>query len=105
MLREPSVYDQPCRDSSTIRDAGAQKCVSMEVAKTVDLSDADLLVLYTDVVTEVDRNAVEGERKIRAARGGIDLARRLMSPPTWRKSSLPKQTDDLAILVVRCDGK
>jgi PAS domain S-box-containing protein len=71
---------------------------------TVDVSDADLLVLYTDGVTEADRDAVEGERKLRAAVEGIDLARTPDVAAYLVNKLVTKATDDVAILVVRWDA-
>jgi PAS domain S-box-containing protein len=73
-------------------------------SETVELSDADLLVLYTDGLTEADRDAVEGERKLRAAIEGIDLADTSDVAAYLAKKLVGKATDDLAILVVRWDA-
>jgi PAS domain S-box-containing protein len=82
------------------RDVGATTAAS----QTVDLSDADLLVLYTDGLTEADRDAVEGERKLRAAVEGIDLAHTHDVAAYLAQKLVTKATDDLAILVVRIAG-
>ena len=74
-----------------------------DASQTVDLSDADLLVIYTDGLTESDRDAVEGERRLRAAiesaclRDTPDVATHLA------QTLVTKASDDLAILVVRWD--
>jgi PAS domain S-box-containing protein len=69
-----------------------------------DLSDADLLVLYTDGLIESQRDILEGERKLRAALGRVDLAQTPDVATFLVRKLVTKAIDDLAILVVRLDA-
>ena len=75
-----------------------------EAAQTIELPDPSMLVLYTDGLTEVRRNVVEGEERLLAFVAG-DAVMRVADPATAIANALiEKPLDDIAIVTVLIDG-
>ena len=71
-----------------------------EPSRVIDLEPGSLLLLYTDGLTEVGRNALEGERRVADALGDLqptrDAARRLYDAVIAHQET----RDDIAILAL-----
>ncbi|MBV8601985.1 MAG: SpoIIE family protein phosphatase [Candidatus Eremiobacteraeota bacterium] len=80
---------------------GLRRMVANAASETADLRDVDLLVLYTDGLTEATRNPLDGERSLMSALSGEailfvrDTADFVKS--TCLQSALP---DDVAVLAL-----
>jgi PAS domain-containing protein/anti-sigma regulatory factor (Ser/Thr protein kinase) len=73
------------------------------VNQSVVLSEGDLLVLYTDGLTEATRDALEGERRLREALALDDVCRSPAPAAAIRRAVVAESNDDVAILTV-CVG-
>jgi PAS domain S-box-containing protein len=72
-----------------------------EAAQTADLSDAALLVLYTDGLTESTRNTTDGEARVLAAIAGPGIADADNPAEALARAVLTSGTpDDVAILTL-----
>jgi len=70
-------------------------------ATTAALPANSLLVLYTDGLTEVTRDVIEGDRRLRAAIARDDVFASPSPAAAIRRTVLDEVTDDVAILTLR----
>ncbi len=73
-------------------------------ARTVRLGAGDLLVLYTDGVTEATRDVIEGERRLAAAVAAVEPAAAHPARAIAARVLPERASDDVAVLTLAVSG-